>query len=164
MKNKEQVMTPEALQKYISEDFNKALGFYDRRACSSKRLYRISSIYLIVASAILTPLVSFAPDTLIWRIILASITATVGIITGILSHFKSQENWLSYRSSWDALERERRWYETGTGPYKNVVEKEILFVERVENIRSKEGLDFYSRHAKSVEPEKGKDEKTEKKC
>lgn len=55
---------------------------------------------------------------------------------------------LSYRGSWDALERERRFYETGAGPYKLTADKGVLFVERVEAIKTREGADFFARHAK----------------
>ena len=43
-------------------------GCYDNRACSSKTVYRVFSIYLIVASPVVTLLVALAPDQELWRI------------------------------------------------------------------------------------------------
>ncbi len=140
-------MDEAAIKKYLAEDFPKAVKFYDDRACSSKRLYRALSIYLIGASAVLTPLVALVPDQEFWRIMTAALSATLVVATGMLAHLKSHENWLSYRASWDALERERRLFETGSGPYHSFPDKASLFVERVEAVLTKEGTDFFARHA-----------------
>ena len=143
-------MDESAIKKYLADDYAKALKFYDDRARSSKTAYRAFSIYLIVASALLTVLVALAPDQECWRIITPALSATLVIATGMLAHLKSHENWLSYRASWDALERERRLFETASGPYRSVPDKAALFVERVEAVLAKEGADFFARHA-SVE-------------
>jgi hypothetical protein len=140
-------MDKNSIDNFLAEDFAKALKFYDDRAKSSKRYYRILSIYLIVVSSLLTLLVAFSQNDLYCRIISAALSATIAIATGLLAHLKCQENWLSYRKSWDALERERRFYETGTSVYYDAEDKDILFVERVEAILSQEGTEFYARHA-----------------
>ncbi len=140
-------MDEAVIKKYLDEDYAKACKFYDDRARTSKREYRALSIYLIVASAVLTPLVAFAPDQLCWRITAAALSATLVVATGLLAHLKCHENWLSYRASWDALERERRFFETGTGPYGSCPDKGVLFVERAEAVLTKEGADFFTRHA-----------------
>ncbi len=116
-------MDEDALKKYLAEDFAKARTFYDNRACCAKRVYRIVSIYLLAASASLTPLVALAPDEHVWRIVASVLSATLAIATGLLAHLKSHENWLSYRASWDALERERRFFETGTAHYSSATDK-----------------------------------------
>ena len=140
-------MEESAINKYLAEDYAQALKFYDDRARLSKTIYRVFSIYLIVASAILTLLVALAPEQEWWRTMTAALSATLVIATGILAHLKSHENWLTYRSSWDALERERRLFETTSGPYCSVPDKSTLFVERVEAVLRKEGTDFFARHA-----------------
>ena len=140
-------MDEAAIKKYLAEDYAKASKFYDDRARWYKRLYRTFSIYLIVASAVLTPLVALAPDQECWRVMAAALSATLVIATGMLAHLKSHENWLSYRASWDALERERRLFETGSGPYRSFPDKAALFVERVEAVLTREGADFFARHA-----------------
>ena len=140
-------MDDAALTKYLAEDYAKASRYYDGRARASKYAYRVLSIYLIATSALLTPLVAIAPDQVCWRVTAAALSATLVVATGLLAHLKSHENWLSYRASWDALERERRLFETGSGPYRSVADKAELFVERVEAVRTNEGADFFARHA-----------------
>lgn len=145
-----------AIRKYLTEDYAKACKFFDDRANASKRTYRALSIYLITASAILAPLVALAPDQQCWRIAEATLSLTVAVAASLLAHLKSHENWLSYRATWDALERERRMFETGAGPYRECADKGTLFVERVETVLVKEGTDFFARHAsvenRDVEP------------
>lgn len=143
-----------AIKKYLSEDFAKAIQFYDDRANRSKLWYRRLSIYLIVVAAILTPLVAFNADCPYLRIVAAALSASIVIATSLLTQLKCHEDWLSYRSSWDALERERRLFETNTGVYASAQDKGALFVERVEGIMAKEGSDFYGRHAKTEEQPK----------
>jgi predicted membrane protein len=147
-------MDETAIKNYLASDYAKAVKFYDDRANSSKRWYRVLSIYVIAVSAGLTVLVSFAPDALFWKILSAAVSATIVVATGLLAHLRCHENWLSYRGSWDALERERRFYQTGTGAYNSAADKGALFVERVESILTKEGADFYARHAKGDEQAK----------
>ena len=150
-------MDDTAIKKYLADDYAKAACFYDERAAQSKRWYRGLSTYLIVIAALLTPLVAFAPDHVGWRIISAVLSATIVISTGLLAHLKCHENWLSYRSSWDALERERRSFETKTGSYGSVADTGALFVERVEAVLAGEGTDFYTRHAKTEEQTRATD-------
>ncbi len=45
----------------------------------------------------------------------------------------------------------RRLYEASAGPYAAVANRHTLFVERVEMILTKEGAEFYARHAKNEE-------------
>jgi hypothetical protein len=150
-------MDEPTIKKYLTEDFAKAVKFYDDRASTSKGWYRLLSVYLIVASAGLTIVIAIAPKEECWRIAALILSASIGVATGLLAHFKYHENWLSYRGSWDALERERRTHQAGIGDYKSAADKDVLFVERVEAILAREGADFYSRHAKGEEPAKKPD-------
>lgn len=147
-------MDDSAIKKYLSDDYAKAVKFYDERANTSKLLYRVLSIYLMVVSAVLTPVIAFSPNNVCWRIISAGLSMTLVIVTGLLAHLKCHENWLSYRASWDALNRERRLYETGAGIYASEADRGALFVERIEKILTREGTDFYARHAKREKPPK----------
>lgn len=144
-------MDADLFKKYLAEEFSKAVTFYDHRATQAKWWYRILSVYLIVCSAALTIVIAIAPKEEYWRITALILSASIGIATAFLSHFKFHENWLSYRGSWDALERERRTYEAGVGDYKLAADKSMLFLERVEAILAREGADFYARHAKGEE-------------
>ena len=146
-------MSANPIERYLAEDFEEALKFYDKRAITCKRQYTILSIYLVVASAVLTPIIAFGPQGEVCRVISSGLSATIVVATGLLAHLKSHENWLSYRGTWDSLTRERRMYEMSAGPYNEADDVERLFVERTEAIRSREATDFYARHAKDTDQE-----------
>ena len=135
-------------QKYLDEDFAEAVRFYDDRACEAKFWYRFMSVGAIFISFVLTLIIAFGKIETELRVVSVGLSALMSALTALLSHFKSHENWLSYRSSWDALLRERRFYETGSGEYKNATDKDTLFVERIEAILARESSEFYARHAK----------------
>lgn len=147
-------MDDATFRKYMAEDFAQALKFYDDRACSSKLCHRRLSVYLIVVAAILTPVVAFAPDNIYWRVFSAALSTSIVVSTALTSHLKCHENWLSYRGAWDAMQRERRLFETGVGAYEAAPNKNALFVARVETILASEGGDFYARHAKDEQQTK----------
>jgi len=147
-------MTDEKLKEYMDNQFARVLTFYDVRSVMYKRWYRILSVYVIVVSAILAPFVAFAPAGLGWRIASAVISASIVIATSLLSQFKCHENWLSYRASWDALNREQRYHSAEIQDYKASQDKNALFVERVEAILTREGAEFYARHLKCDEQSK----------
>jgi hypothetical protein len=146
-----QAMAEPVTNKFLTEEYPKAVAFYDSGAVKAKRWFRTLSVYLIVVSAALTVLIAMSDTDDPYRWVRAGLSASIGVVTALLSHLKCHENWLSYRASWDALERERRLYEAGAGEYKDIAVKDTLFVERVEAVRTREGADFYSRHTKGEE-------------
>lgn len=139
-------MEDHAVTEYIDRRFADALYFYDARAISNKRWYRWLSTYIIVVSAGLSPLVAFAPAEPRWRALAASLSASIVAATAVLGHFKFHENWLSFRASWDALQREREYYRASSGGYRWAQDRNALFVERVEAILARESSDFFARH------------------
>lgn len=142
-------MNDEAFKIYIDGRFADALAFYDNRAKMYKKWYRALSVYVLFVSLGLTPFVSFAGSEEKWRIWAALFSASIAAATGLLAFYKCQENWLSYRASWDALKREREFHNAGINDYKSAADRNALFVERVELILTREGTDFYARHLKS---------------
>jgi len=138
-------MTDEEFNQYISSRYQERLEFYDKRAIQNKRGYRCFSIYIIAVSLILAPILSL--DFGKWRLLTAMITSSIGIAAALLSHFKFQENWLRYRSTWDCLKRELSLHKAKVGPYKNIVDVNNLFIERVEAIFAKEGSEWISKQS-----------------
>jgi hypothetical protein len=151
-------MDESTCKKYLIEDFAQYLDYYDKGAINAKRWYRYLSVYLIVVSSGLTPIVALAPQNITWRVVSTVLAATIVIGTGLSAHLKCHENWLSFRGSWDALKRERRLFETSVAEYATAADRCSLFVERVEAILSREAKDFYSRHAKGEEQAKKPEE------
>ncbi|NOT00278.1 MAG: DUF4231 domain-containing protein [Phycisphaerales bacterium] len=142
-------MDNDTIQRYLDARYAGSLAFYDSRATMHKRWYRGLSVYVIIASAFLTAFVSLVPPEFGWRAGSAVLSASLVVATGLLAHYKSHENWLSYRLTWDALARERELHSAGIHEYRIAEGRDALFVERVEAILARESSNFYARHVKS---------------
>ena len=71
-------------------------------------------------------------------ILVSVISVSIAIISGLLGLYKSQENWIEYRATAEALKHEKFMLLTRSGPY-NVETALPILVERVEGIIAKEG-------------------------
>jgi hypothetical protein len=134
----------QAFDKYVSGRFAQMLKFYDDRSAANKAGYRALSVFTIVASAGLVPLLAFAPPT--YRLFETLVSSSLVMATALLGHFKFHENWLSFRASWDAMRREEQYHHACIHDYKSHPDPNALFVERVEAIMAREGAEFFMRH------------------
>ncbi len=138
-------MTDEEFMTYRNGRYESAMKYYDDRAITNQRGHRFCSIYTLVVSVALTPILILDPKGA-GKIIAAILAPTVAIVTGIASHFQFHENWLSFRATWDALKHELYWRDAQLYEYKEAADRNALFVERVELLISKEGTDWLTRH------------------
>lgn len=73
------------------------------------------------------------------NIIVVIISSIVAILTTGLKTFNYQETWVTYRSTYEKLKPKIHYYDFNIGPYGiNGVDKESLFVTRVEALLSEE--------------------------
>jgi hypothetical protein len=140
-------MTEEEFTAYHDGRYTRAIKYYDDRAKMNQRWHHICSIYVLVTSVVIAPLLSI--DSLLGgygRIFAAVLAPTVAIVAGVASHFRFNENWLSYRATWDALQHEIHWRDAKNHGYKTAEDRNALFVERVEALISREGSEWLDRH------------------
>jgi hypothetical protein len=87
------------------------------------------------------------------------LSASVVVATAIESHFQFNENWLTYRATWDALQREPQLRAARIGEYADAPDSNVLFVQRVEAIVSEQGSEWLARHRRLQErPATNRDE------
>jgi len=133
-------MDKEKFDKYLKDRYYDQMNWYDRKAMSNQKCYRFYQWALIVLSAVTPVLVAVDKGDIwpcLWLITLVS-SALVAIMTSALKVFKYQENWISYRTTCETLRKEIHFYESGSGAYESAVDREGLFVERVESLISRE--------------------------
>jgi len=132
-------MDKEAFNQYLKNRYEGQMDYYKNANRKNQKRYRQFQWTLIVLSAIapvLTALISKWPDLQISVVI---ITALVAILTTGLKTFQYQELWASYRATYEQLKPEIHYYNFSVGPYGAAgVDKESLFVTRVEAILDKE--------------------------
>ena len=97
-------------------------------------------IILSALTAILAAFIGKWPDLQVPVVI---ISATVAILTAGLKTFQYQEMWISYRATNEMLKPEIYYYNFSVGHYaEDGIDKETLFVSRVETILDKEHINW----------------------
>lgn len=142
-------MTDEEFIAYRDGRYKSAMEFYDRRGVSNKRWYRFFSVYVLVSSVAIAPILAFDSIENHGKLLAALLAPTVALATGLASKFNFHEYWLNYRATWDALQHEVQWHTARVGPYRNVQDRNAEFVKRVEQLISREGSDWVAREAAS---------------
>lgn len=145
-------MTDQEFQQYTDGRYQEALDYYDCRAKTNKFRHRFCSVYILVVSVAITPILTLILVP-VWgwmdgKLLAAILAPTVALAAAIANHSKCHENWLRYRSAWDALKHELPLHDAFAGPYKGAQDRHALFVERVENLIGSEGVEWMSCHAK----------------
>ena len=118
------------------------IDWYDRRSGTSQRRYKALKITVIVIAALIPllsglPLASVLTGGLpIW--VLGALGAAIAIIEGIQQVKQYHSNWISYRSTCEALKHEKFLYLGKAGPYAGAADPHALLAERVESLVSQE--------------------------
>jgi Protein of unknown function (DUF4231) len=111
------------------------IGWYDAKAISAQHWYkRLKVVQLLLAASI--PVAAAADAS---RVALAVLGALVVVVEGLqqLNHF--HENWIQYRSTCEALRRERQLFIAVAGPYTHAQNPIALLAERTEGLMGQEG-------------------------
>ncbi|MBU7030164.1 MAG: DUF4231 domain-containing protein [Theionarchaea archaeon] len=146
-------MNTEKFQEYLKERYYDQIKWYETKSSRSNNWYNRIQLALIVFSAMTPVLIAIewglSPSSLLkWFPIVTSVL--VAILTSALKTFKFQENWISYRTTCETLKKEIHFYEAGVGDYADAEDKQALFVDRVENLISRENTLWLSVHKEQI--------------
>lgn len=136
-------MNKEAFKEYVETRYKDQMAYYSKASSKNQKNYRNFQWVLIVFSAV-TPVIAALDDKWIdLQIPVVIISAIVAILTAGLKTFQYQELWVKYRSTNELLKPEIYYYNFGVGPYaEEGVDRETLFVSRVETILDKEHINW----------------------
>lgn len=127
------------------------IGWYDRKSGSNQRSYKGLKVVTILAG-VLVPVASL--------ISMPGAAAALGIVIvaceGLQQLYQFQMNWITYRSTCEALKHEKFLFLGEAGPYAEVEKPLRLLTERIEGLVSQE-------HAKWVSSQEQKVKTAEKK-
>jgi hypothetical protein len=154
------------IEDYIEKRYKKQLQYYEKHASDNRVRFYISQIVIIVVSALI-PIINTIPSDKADINAIKMASSIFGFIiivaTGFLQLTKSQENWISYRSTAELLQSEYHLFKMKSGDYSaekignDNRKREQLFVNRIETIISEEGKKFLSSHEKFEVDVKPKD-------
>ena len=136
---------------YLTERFQISLDYYEKRAKESRNKFLAFQLIIIFTGAII-PVINL--PTLITdlhiRLLSSVLGAIVVIATSLTQLLKSHETWAIYRSTANSLLSEKQLYVNAAGLYAMIPEenkRKTTFVERVEEIITKESLRFFAIHS-----------------
>jgi len=135
---------------YVKNRLDDQIDWYSKNATKNKSRFHGFQIAVIIIGAIipLVNLVDFAPTEI--RIISSILGVIIVGVSGILQLKKYHENWISYRSTEEALKKEKYTYENNAGEYSGLDEEKKLklLVENVESTISNQNVVFFITHKK----------------
>jgi hypothetical protein len=135
---------------YLKERVEDQIGWYDRKGVFNKRWF-ISLRTVEIAAAATVPFLSGFSSY-------PGIAATIGIIgiiitlcAGVTHLCQFQERWIEYRTTAEALKKEKFLFVTKTEPY-NGDDAFPILVQRIETVASKENV-TWAQHLMTPEKE-----------
>jgi hypothetical protein len=137
---------------YIEFRWHAQWEWYDKRASQAKRQYQRLQVLISVGAVIVPVLISFQPPSS-WETALPGINDSLRVLTVIISGivaalavfenvYKYGDNWRNFRGAAEELLREKALYDVRSGPYRKTKTPFQLFVQRCEEIMTKQNGSF----------------------
>jgi len=110
------------------------IEWYDKKSGRNQKAFKYLKICTMVAAAFVPALASLSGMSLV--------TAGLGVVIVVLEGFQQlyqfHSNWISYRSTCEALKHEKFLYLATAGPYAAAKDARTLLAERIESLVSQE--------------------------
>ena len=124
---------------YLEKRYKDQLNYYEETSGQNQKKYKLYQWLLIILSTLTTILAALPSDKFDLKYFIVVSAGLVTVLSSALKTFQYQELWVSYRSTIEQLKPELFYYNFNVGDYGQPgVDKETLFVTRIEGILSKE--------------------------
>jgi hypothetical protein len=131
---------------YIEHRWHAQWDWYDKRASEAKRVYQRLQIVIGIGSVTVPVLIGFNPsDATVseaLRVATVVLSLTVAVAAAVENVKKYGDNWRSFRGAAEELLREKALYDVRSGPYRKTKTPFLLFVQRCEEIMTKQNGSF----------------------
>ena len=146
----------------IMERLEDQIGWYDRKSLWNQHVYKRIKVVEIFAAAII-PLIAALPfpgalsQAAQYKALLTGgLGVLITVLEGLIHLYQYQQNWITYRSTCEALRHEKYVYLGKASPYAGLSEgaAHALLAERIESLVSQE----HAKWASSQNQANGKSE------
>lgn len=110
-------------------------NWYRGAAIRSRRLFRMSESGALVLAAAIPVAGAIYPGS---AVVPAVLGAVVVVVSGLRAIFHWQDNYLRFSAAREAVEAERRFYRTGSGPYADPATRDAELAAAVTRIEQDE--------------------------
>jgi hypothetical protein len=146
-----EVVPPPAAEDPTWERLEDQFGWYDRKSRDNQRRYQwLKLLELAVAAAL--PVVAGVGSP-VW--VTGGLAAVIVVLEGVQHLYQFQEQWITYRSTAEALTRERYLYLARAGPYVGE-DRPRQLAERIEGLVSQEHSRWTASHQQAASPSEGR--------
>ncbi len=116
------------------------IAWYDSKSLTAQRWFKGLKVFTIVSAALIPLSAGLA-----WHpVVTGAIGVLIVIAEGIQQLNQYQHNWITYRSTCEALKHEKYLFMAKAGPYRAVDDPTKLLAERVESLVSQEHAKWVS--------------------
>ena len=123
------------------------IGWYDRKSGTNQRCYKVFKVIVLIVAALI-PLLSGVQVPILWvpvpAWVLGAMGAAIAVIESVQQLYQFHGNWISYRSTCEALKHEKYLYLAKAGPYVAATDAHAVLAERVESLVSQENAKWAS--------------------
>jgi hypothetical protein len=125
------------------------IAWYDRRSAQNRRRFKlVKAVQMIAAGAIPVLAATDAPNE-----VAASLGGAVVVLEGFTQLNQYQQNWITYRSTAEALKHEKYLHAAGADLYGDSPDPIRLLAERIEGLISQEHATWVSLRRRLAETE-----------
>lgn len=138
---------PITRENYIEKRLNTQIKWYSSKSRQSQKKFKIFMIFTFVLNATIPVAMLFSDIntfTLKTKIITAFCSSLVTIFSSVIQLNSYQENWLKYRAICESLLREKIFFETKCGNYKNCSDSKDLLIVTCETLMANERNEWLS--------------------
>jgi hypothetical protein len=124
----------------ITERLEEQIAWYDRKSLLNQRRYKVIKFVVIASAALIPFLAAFADgsQTHWFHWVTGALGVLITVLEGVLQLNQYQQNWVTYRSTCEALKHEKYVYLGKASPYAEAADPHALLAERVESLVSQE--------------------------
>jgi len=116
------------------------IAWYDRKSAVNQNRFKLLKGVQLVAAAAIPVSATLGLDAAV----AAGLGASVVVLEGFLQLNQYQQNWISYRSTAEALKHEKYLFLAGAGPYAQANGEHALLADRIEGLISQEHAKWVS--------------------
>jgi hypothetical protein len=124
------------------------IQWYDRKSGQNQKAFKYLKISTIIAAA-LVPVFANASGM---RLLTAGLGVLIVVLEGFQQLYQFHSNWISYRSTCEALKHEKFLYLATAGPYGAAKDPHALLAERIESLVSQEHAKWASGEEQAQKP------------
>ncbi|SRR5258707_10748670 len=125
------------------------IAWYDRKSWHNERMFKRLRIGTIVISVSIPLSAAFVK----YPVITGALGALIALFEGLQQLNQYHQNWITYRSTAEALKHEKYLFLGMAGPYASASNAKALLAERVESLVSQEHAKWASVQEQTPKPQ-----------